>query len=178
VEEETRLLFQSWNVEFLRNRLYVFPLAKQSKIAGKFKIKPMVHRMGLESGACLGGWGFGISASSKHKDAAWKVIQYFNQTNIQRDYFLETGYVPARRSLFTDAKLVSQYPHYPELLRVTEKSVLRPPIAQYAQASDILQRYLSAALTGAKSPEAAMEAAAEETRVLLGGQSRQRTWER
>jgi len=45
---------------------------------------------------------------------------------------------------------------------------LRPPIAQYAQASDILQRYLSAVITGEMTPEAAMTAAARETRSVLG----------
>jgi len=46
------------------------------------------------------------------------------------------------------------------------KSVLRPPIAQYEQASDILQRYLSAAFTRQLSPERAMKAAADESRSL------------
>ncbi|HEY9663601.1 MAG TPA: extracellular solute-binding protein [Allocoleopsis sp.] len=60
-----------------------------------------------------------------------------------------------------------KYPHYPDLLQVVEQGVLRPPVAQYAQASDILQRYLSAALTDRMSPTAAMQAAAKETRSLL-----------
>jgi multiple sugar transport system substrate-binding protein len=51
---------------------------------------------------------------------------------------------------------------------VAQSAVLRPPIAQYAQASDILQRYLSAAIANRLSPERAMKAAAKETRVLLG----------
>ncbi|MGL5080314.1 MAG: ABC transporter substrate-binding protein [Microcoleaceae cyanobacterium] len=177
-EEETRLLFENGETAFLRNWPYVVPLASQSEIAGQFAIKPMVHALGLESGACLGGWGFGISSSSKYKDAAWTVIQYFNQPSIQREYFLKTGYVPAQTWLFTDPKLVSKYPHYPDLLKVVETAVLRPPIAQYAQASDILQRYLSAALTGVKSPEIAMKLAAQETRSLLGGELRKRDWER
>jgi multiple sugar transport system substrate-binding protein len=170
-EEETRLLFQSGQVAFLRNWPYVYSLASESQIAGQFAIKPMLHIPSLNSGACLGGWGFGISKSSPHPDAAWEVIKYFNQVDVQRDFFLKTGYVPARPALFTDSKLVAKYPYLPNLLTVIENAVLRPPIPQYAQASDILQRYLSAALTGRKTPEAAMKAAAEETRTLLGVQS-------
>jgi multiple sugar transport system substrate-binding protein len=170
-EEETRLLFQSGQVAFLRNWPYVYALASQSQIAGQFAIKPMLHIPSLNSGACLGGWGFGISKSSPHPDAAWEVIEYFNQVDVQRDFFLKTGYVPARPAMFTDSKLVAKYPYLPNLLTVIENAVLRPPIPQYAQASDILQRYLSAALTGKKTPEAAMKAAAEETRTLLGVQS-------
>ena len=48
-----------------------------------------------------------------------------------------------------------------------QSSALRPPISQYAQASDILQRYLSAAITNKMTPKQAMQAAAKETRNLL-----------
>ena len=44
----------------------------------------------------------------------------------------------------------------------------RPRIAAYAQASDILQRWLSAALAGAVTPEEALQNAARETRVVVG----------
>ena len=170
-EEETRLLFQSGQVAFLRNWPYVYALASESQIEGEFAIKPMVHIPSLNSGACLGGWGFGISQSSPHPEAAWEVIQYFDKVDVQRQFFMKTGYVPARPALFTDAELVAKYPHFPSLLNVIENAVLRPPIPQYAQASDILQRYLSAALTGRKTPESAMKAAATETRNLLEVQS-------
>ena len=168
-EEETRRIFQNGESIFLRSWPYVWPLANQktSAVNGKIGIKPMVHSPNSPSGACLGGWGLGISKSSKHPDAAWKAIQFFTSEEAQRKFILETGFVPSRRYLFTDPKIVAEYSHYPELLQVVEKAVLRPPIAQYAQTSDILQRYLSAAISGRMSPEKAMKAAANETRRLL-----------
>ena len=52
---------------------------------------------------------------------------------------------------------------------MAETTVPRPPIGQYAQLSDILQRYLSAAITEPDAPpKVAMEAAAGETRRVLG----------
>jgi multiple sugar transport system substrate-binding protein len=167
-EEETRRLFQNTNTVFLRNWPYVYPLAQDSQIQGQFAIKPMVREPQDESGACQGGWGLGMVKTTRHPQEAWEVIQYFSQPDVQRQFFLETGYVPARKSLFTDPQLVEQYSYYPDLLEVVENSALRPPIAQYAQASDILQRYLSAAITGEMTPEAAMQAAARETRSVLG----------
>lgn len=166
-EDETRLLFQNGEALFLRNWPYVVGLAAKSPIQGKFGIKPMVHAAGASSGACLGGWGLGISQTTKHPNEAWRVIQFFASESAQRKFILATGYVPSRRSLFKDPKIVAKYSHYPKLLEVIEKSVLRPPIPQYAQASDILQRYLSAALTGRMDPQKAMKAAADETRNLL-----------
>ncbi|MDB9494087.1 ABC transporter substrate-binding protein [Spirulina major CS-329] len=167
-EEETRRLFQSGDVAFLRNWPYVFALAADSDLAGQFAIKPMVHAPGEKSGACQGGWGFGISATSRHPEATWRVIEYLSSTEAQRDYILETGYVPSRIELFNDPEIVAKYSHYPDLLAVVQNSTLRPPIAQYAQASDILQRFLSTALTDQLTPTAALEAAAQETRALLG----------
>lgn len=169
-EEETRRIFQNGNSAFLRNWPYVWPLAntESSPIDGKIAIKPMVYTKNGNSGACLGGWALGISKSTKHPEAAWKAISYFTSEEAQRKFVLEAGFVPSRRSLFLDPQIVAKYPHYPQLLKVVDQAVLRPPIAQYAQTSDILQRYLSAALTSRMTPEAAMKNAASETRQLLG----------
>lgn len=166
-EEETRRLFQNGKVAFMRNWPYVYKLAADSEIAGQFAIKPMVHTPDASSGACLGGWGLGISRSTDHPEAAWRVVEFFSRRETQKAYSLANGYPPSREDLYTDPEVVAEYSYFPELLEVIKSSVLRPPIAQYAQASDILQRYLSSALTGSMSPEAAMEAAAKETRQLL-----------
>ncbi|MFS0516057.1 ABC transporter substrate-binding protein [Nostoc sp. UIC 10607] len=168
-EEDTRRLFQSGQVAFLRSWPYAWPLAQaeNSPIRGKIAIKPMVHAPGQTGAASLGGWGLGISKSSKHPEEAWKAIQYFTSREAQRRFILTAGYVPSRRELFTDPEIVAKYPHYPQLLEVVDNAVLRPPIAQYAQTSDILQRYLSAALSGRMNSERAMQAAAAETRRLL-----------
>lgn len=168
-EDETRRIFQNGDAVFLRNWPYVVGLASQadSPIQGKFAIKPMVHAPGQPSGACQGGWGLGIAATSKHPEEAWKVAEFISSIPIQKNFVLATGYVPSRKDLFTDPEIVAKYPYYPQLLKAIENAALRPPIAQYAQASDILQRYLSAALTGRMTPEKAMQAAANETRRLL-----------
>ena len=166
-EEETRLLFQNGRAVFLRNWPYVYSLAADSEIAGKFAIKPMVHAVGNNSGATLGGWGLGISTSSQHPDAAWQVIEFLSSEESQREFILDTGFVPSRIALFNDPEIVAKYSYYPQLLEVVRSSALRPPIAQYAQASDILQRYLSGAIAGNMTAEQAMQAAANETRNLL-----------
>lgn len=169
-EEEARRLFQSGGAAFMRNWPYVWPLANSddSPVQGQIAIKPMVHAPNRTSGACQGGWGLGIATSTPHPEEAWRAVEFFSRPDILRQFILETGYVPSRRSLFTDPEIVAKYSHYPALLEVVENAVLRPPIPQYAQASDILQRYLSAALTDRTSPERAMQNAAAETRRLLG----------
>jgi multiple sugar transport system substrate-binding protein len=166
-EEEARLIFENGKTVFMRNWPYVYSLALASDIAGKYSIKPMVHAVGKTSGACLGGWGLGISTSTKHPEETWEVIKFLSSEESQREFILETGFVPSRTALFNDPAIVAKYNYYPKLLEVVRSSALRPPIAQYAQASDILQRYLSAVITNEMTPEKAMQAAARETKSLL-----------
>lgn len=168
-EDEARRLFQSGNVVFMRNWPYAYPLgnAEGSAIQGKFDIKPMVHLPGQDGAGCLGGWGLGIAHSTRHPEEALQVVRFFGGPQGQKLTALANGHLPTIRSLYNDPEIVAQYPYYPDLLEVLERGVLRPPVAQYAQASDILQRYLSAALTDRLDPEAAMSAAANETRRLL-----------
>lgn len=170
VEEDTRRFFQSGQAAFLRSWPYVWTLANadESKLKGKVGIQPMVHAPGQESGACLGGWGLGISKTTAHAKEAWKAVQFLTSAEALRGFILKEGYTPSIRQFFTDPELVSRYSHFPQMQEVVENAVLRPPIAQYAQASDILQRYLSAALTDRMSPETAMQRATAETKRLLG----------
>ncbi len=169
-EEETRLLFQSGESIFLRNWPYVWRLVNQegSDVAGNVGIMPMIHGVGHDGGSCLGGWGLGLSATTPHPNEAWRLIEYMTSKDTMRRFVLETGLISSYKSLFTAPDIVAKYPHFPRLFEAVQDSVLRPPIPQYAQASDILQRYLSAAFTGGMTPQAAMQAAARETRNLLG----------
>lgn len=170
VEEDTRRFFQGGQAAFLRSWPYVWTLAnaEDSELRGKVGIQPMVHAPGEESGACLGGWGLGISKTTPHPREAWQAVQFFSSVEPLRDFILKEGYTPSIREFFNDPEMVAKYEHFPQMQEAVDNAVLRPPIAQYAQASDILQRYLSAALTNRMSPEVAMQRATGETRRLLG----------
>jgi multiple sugar transport system substrate-binding protein len=168
-EEDGRYLFQAGDSVFLRSWPYVWALANKpdSRISGKFGLMPMVHNPNATSGACKEGWGLGIASTTKHPEQAWQAIQFLTNAESQRQIALTGGYMPTRTALFTEKAIVAQYPHFPQLLEIAQNAVLRPPTPQYAQASGILQRYLSAAFTKRLTPEQAMRAAAQETRQLL-----------
>lgn len=170
-ETETLRFFRNGSAAFLRNWPYVWAEANKpdSPIRGKVGIVPMVHEPGQSSGACQGGWGLGINRFSDHPEEAIAAAKFFAREDIQKQFVMEHSYVASRKSLADDPDVTAKYPQYSQLVDILDSSpVLRPPIAQYAQASDILQRYLTAALTKSMTPEAAMTAAARETRSLLG----------
>ena len=170
LEEDSLRPFENGDTLFLRNWPYVWAEANKagSVVQGKIQLKPMVHAEGKSPAATLGGWGFGIAKTTPHPEAAWRVVDYFTSAAAQKEFVLAYAYVPSRRNLFTDPDILAKYPHYEQLLAVAEETVPRPPVGQYAQVSDILQRYLSAAITDQMTPLNALKAAAGETRRLLG----------
>lgn len=174
-EETTRRIFRDGRAAFMRNwpSVWVEANGANSSISGNIAIQPMVHAKGKKSGACKGGWGFGIAKTTKHKKEAVQAIKFFTSAGVQRQFTLSYGAVPSRRKLFLDPKIVAKYSHYPYLLNMIDNYwVARPRIPQYEEASLILQKYLSAALKqpnedGYLSSQEAMDRAAQETRQLL-----------
>ncbi|MBI5597874.1 MAG: ABC transporter substrate-binding protein [Elusimicrobia bacterium] len=168
-EEEARHMFQEGRAVFMRNWPYAWNLAQQdgSPVKGKVGIRPMVHGSGRSPAATLGGWGYGISSFSKNPEAAWTFIEFASSREAQKVAYMKSGIIPTRKALFDDPDIVSKSPHYKELREVLETAKPRPVHPQWARVSDILQVHLSAALSGQKTPEAALKAAADEIRPAM-----------
>jgi multiple sugar transport system substrate-binding protein len=127
----------------------------------------MVCKKGKKSAATLGGWGFGISKYSKHKDAAWKFIKFATSEKGQKIFHFKNGAVVTRHSLYKDKEILKESPHYPQLYRILLNVRPRPAHPKYYDISRVLQVYLSKALVGKMSPKDALKEAAAEIRKIL-----------
>ncbi len=166
-EEEARNAFQEGRAVFMRNWPYAWNLmqAPQSPVRGKVGIVPMVAGPGGKPAATLGGWGFGISAYSKHPVEAYKLAEFFAGEESQKLAYFQGGILPTRKSLFKDADILRKSPQIKELYAVL--SVTRPRAAhpRWPRISDALQMHVSAALSRQETPEEALKAAAAEIRA-------------
>ncbi len=165
-EEEGRLMFLAGRAVFLRNWPFVYTMARQpgSAVRGKVGLKPMPATPNGRPAATLGGWGMCIAKNSRHKQEAWKFCEYISALPQVQRIQASRGSPPALKSFYE----TSDDPVQKDIYKVMQTTVVRPSVPQYAQASDILQRYVSAALTRRMTSEAAMAGAAKETRLLLG----------
>jgi multiple sugar transport system substrate-binding protein len=71
------------------------------------------------------------------------------------------------QALFEDRELLAVNPVLPMLRQALEHTALRPLSPLYAQLSDLLQRQLSAVITGEAEPAAAMARAQRLSSQLL-----------
>ena len=169
-EEETRQLFQGGRAVFLRSWPYVWRLAQRegSAVAGKIGVLPVPTLSGAPGAGTLGGWGLAVARSSRHPAEAVAFLRHATSLESQRLFCAPTGFAPARIDAYSDPALLAANPFLAELLRIHAGAMARPVVARYAQASDILQRHLTAALAGLETTREALAAAARETRLVLG----------
>jgi multiple sugar transport system substrate-binding protein len=168
-EEESRRLFADGRAAFLRNWPYVWRISQreESAIRGRVGVTNMVGVEPERRAGTLGGWGLGVSTWSRHPELAIEFIRHATSLEAQRLFCAPTGYAPALIASYADTALIAANPFLEPLLEWHQRAVPRPLVPEYAQTSDVLQRYLSAALTHSLSPRDALERAARETRRLL-----------
>ncbi|MBI5630899.1 MAG: ABC transporter substrate-binding protein [Elusimicrobia bacterium] len=167
-EEEARHVFQEGQAVFMRNWPYAWELMQKegSPVKGKVGIVPMVHGKG-RSAAALGGWGFGISAFSKHPDEAWKFIEFLTTHEGQKTAYLMSGILPTRKSVYADPEILKASPQIKDLYNILSLTRPRPLSPAYARVSDIVQLKVSAALSGLGEPQKLLSEAAQEIRGVL-----------
>lgn len=171
-ENEALKLFETGQSAFMRNWPYAEMLLErpESKVQGKVGITAMVHAPDQNSAATQGTWGVAIASQTPHPEAALMALLALTGTEAQRLISLGSNYIPTRAALYQDPELLAQYPFYAELQPILESAVLRAPLAAYDPLSDILQRHLSAVISGQMPAAIALQQAARESRQLLTSQ--------
>ncbi len=168
-ESETLQAFKSGDAALMRNWPYAFAELQKddSSVRGKVGITTMVAEPGQQPRATLGSWGLSLLKGSPHQDATVEAIRFLTSESAQRERFMEKGYTPTQQSLFTDPALTDRSPVLPDIGKALDVAIERPPTPLYAQLSDVLQRRLSAVLTGEQPVQPAMDEAQASSEVIL-----------
>ena len=157
-EEEVRISFENGNALFERNWPYAWGLHKrdESQIKEKVGISILPKFPEGTNAATLGGWHIGISKFSDQKDKAWKLVEYILSYETQKRLALDLGWNPGRSDIYNDTEVIEKMPHIETIKKAFENAVARPNLPYYTQASEVIQRYLNAALSGKLKPEEAL----------------------
>ncbi len=153
--------FRSGNAVFMRNWPYAYAanVEEGSPVKGKVGMAPLPRHGGGDSVATLGGWGFAVSAFSRHPEEAWKLVEHMSSGETQRSLAVATGKVPAHRLSFEHTEVQAAQPHFSQLQSVIERARPRPKTPLYGPISDILQRFYTDALREFEDPHTLVEQA-------------------
>jgi multiple sugar transport system substrate-binding protein len=168
-EEEVRLLFHNGNALFERNWPYAWGLhnSTDSPVKGKVGMAPLPGFTAGKSASTLGGWHIVMSRFSDKKPAAAALIKYLTSAPVQKMLSLKLGWNPGRIDLYDDADILKANPAMQKLKQVFHNAVPRPVIPYYSNVSQILQKHISAAIAGHRSPEDSLKSAQQEVLELM-----------
>jgi multiple sugar transport system substrate-binding protein len=133
---------------------------QESEVVDQTKVVRVPGGTGL-----LGGWGWAIPNSSPNPDAAWAFIEWVESFPVAKERALSGG-APTRSDVFSDPDVIDAYPYYQEVEQIVGEAIPFPIMSRSPQVVEVLGRELSEVVAGAKSPDQAMNAAADELAQL------------
>ena len=104
-------------------------------------------------------------ATAAQKQAAWLFLKFITEPAQTAYWAMNTGYMPVRRSALATPGLKAYYQKYPDRLAAVQQldgAVLEPALNGWEKAISDIATQMTAALTGAKDPTAAMQQAASQ----------------
>jgi multiple sugar transport system substrate-binding protein len=156
-EDRSNAVWNSGDAMFMRNWPTSIALgndASHPKTAQKFGVTSLPGGIpGINARSCLGGWGLGINAFSKKRDAAWEFIQWMLQEDAQRFAAIDASLTVTLESVYSDPYVLAQNPLYGRLPSIIKQAQLRPQSPHYPAITQAIQDAVYSALTGRSSIE-------------------------
>lgn len=149
-EEPSRRPFTAGQAAFLRNWSYVYATAQdpaESEVVDQVGVAPLPAFAGGESTACLGGYQYGVAASSRNVDASVEFLKWMSRPETQLRFATEVGLAPSKAEVFDDPALEEANPFMVQLRDVFVGGTPRPVTPVYPQVTLALQSGVSRALT-------------------------------
>jgi multiple sugar transport system substrate-binding protein len=166
-EDDVRRALQTGAYALTYNWEGVLPEANNpthSRAAPHIRVGLLPGGLEVKSASVNGSEGWALLAHSRRKEVAWKLLDYMASPTWQKKAMLITGHYPILSSLYVDPELqrtIQDFHVYGEQFKYL---VTRPQTVNYAQVSDVMQKYLHRALLRHLEPQEAMDAAVDEVR--------------
>ncbi len=153
--DDTRKEFQAGNVVFAVNWSYAWAQSqgKDSAVAGKVGVARLPAVAGGEQATCLGGWEWGVSAYSNHKEEAQKLVEYLSSQDTSTFMAVNGSLLPTYPAAYKDEAVLKAAPWFADALQVVETAKPRPVTPRYNEVSEVIRTTVNAVLAGVTTPE-------------------------
>ena len=167
MEEQARRAFEAGRATYMRNWPYAYTLGQKAPMKGKFDVAPLPAFEGAGQVGVLGVHNLVISAYSKNKPGAIKLIDYLTTPEAQVIQSAQYGRSPTLTEVYEDPEVKKAMPFAAEMKKAIEQGGVRPQSPVYPQVSAAIYKNVKQALSGRVSPEEALETADEQINDAL-----------
>ena len=125
---------------------------KDSTVQGKVGVMPLPAVAGGKSATCIGGWQWAVSAFSKSKAEAAKLVRFMSSPDASKFLAVEGSLMPVYPQTYTDADVVKAVPWFKDAAAVVVAGKSRPKSERYGEVSDVIRTTTIAVLARTKTP--------------------------
>lgn len=129
-----------------------FQTDADSQVKGKVGVMPLPAMAGGESATCVGGWQWAVSAFSRNKAEAAKLVKFMSSPEASKFLAAEGSLLPVFPQVYTDPAVTAKVPWFAEAAKVVVAGRSRPQSARYGEVSDAIRTTTSAILARTKTP--------------------------
>ena len=170
-ESETTFLLYGDSV-FCRNWPYMYGLAGDPERSNlepeQVGVSPLPVGQGQsQTASCLGGWNMLISAASDLQDEAWEFVQFMTSEETQKEFSVTASTLPTLNTLYADRDILEEVPVTHLGNEALQNARPRPVSPFYSQMSSTMAEQFNSVLTGATSPQEAVETLQSELQQII-----------
>ncbi len=159
VTDRMRQNYQAGNLISTMNWGYVWNRVENdadSTVKGKTGVIPMPGFQAGKSATCIGGWQLAVTAFSKNKAEAVKLIRFLSSPEVSKMQAIMASHLPVFPDVYTDAEVLKANPWFKDALPVVQTARSRPVSPRYTEVSEIIRTNMNAFMAGTKTADAAL----------------------
>ena len=152
---DTNNEFKAGQVIFALNWSYAWDRYQQdadSRVKGRVGVMALPAVAGGERVTCLGGWQWAVSAYSRHKAEAAKLVHFKASPEASKLLAIQGALLPTTAALYTDPDVVQAVPWFKDAAAGVVAGKSRPLSSEYGRVSDIIRTTTSAVLARTRTP--------------------------
>ena len=114
---------------------------------------PLPAVAGGRSATCLGGWQWAVSAFSRKKAEAAKLVRFLSSPEASTFYAVQGALLPSSLAVYSDPAVLKAVPWFADAASGVLAGKSRPLSREYGRVSDIIRTTTSAVLARTRTPE-------------------------
>lgn len=124
-----------------------------SQVKGRVGVMPVPAVAGGKSATCIGGWQWAVSAFSRHKAEAARLVRFMASPEASKFLAADGSLLPTYAGVYSDADVLKAVPWFKDAAAAVVVGKSRPMSRDYGQVSDVIRTTTSAVLARTKTPE-------------------------
>ena len=124
-----------------------------SQVKDRIGVVPLPSFAGNPNATCVGGWQVAVSAFSKNKEAAVKLLRFLSSPEVSKMQAIAASHLPVFAEVYEDAEVLAANPWFRDARPVVLGARARPVTPRYPEVSEAIRTAMNGFLAGTRTAE-------------------------